>query len=71
VLLNFTTLQAGYLPMRWRLLEGMLGIAGLLTFAWSTGVLVSMAQQFQKLALLRLKRRVKARAPRARPARSP
>ena len=40
-LLNYTTLQAGYLPQRWRLLEGMLGMAGLLTFAWSTSVLFS------------------------------
>src|SRR4029434_2322571 len=42
-LLNYTTLQAGYLPVRWRLLEGMLGMAGLITFAWSTGILVSLA----------------------------
>jgi hypothetical protein len=27
------------LPPHWRLLEGMLPIAGLMTFAWSTGVL--------------------------------
>ena len=51
-LLNYTTLQAGYLPLRWRLLEGMLGIAGLLTFAWSTSVLFSLAQEFQEKALL-------------------
>jgi hypothetical protein len=69
-LLNFTTLQAGYLPTRWRLLEGMLGIAGFLTFASSTGVLVSMAQQFQELALVRLRRRVKGHAHRSRPVRS-
>jgi hypothetical protein len=42
-MLNYTTLQAGYLPLRWRLLEGMLGIAGLLTFAWSTTVLLTLA----------------------------
>ena len=51
-LLNYTTLQAGYLPLRWRLLEGMLGMAGLLTFAWSTSVLFSLAQKFQEQALL-------------------
>jgi len=42
-MLNYTTLQAGYLPQRWRLLEGMLGMAGLLTFAWSTSILFSLA----------------------------
>jgi hypothetical protein len=50
-LLNYTTLAAGYLPQRWRLLEGMLGTAGLLTFAWSTGVLFSLAQNYQEKAL--------------------
>jgi hypothetical protein len=49
--LNYTTLAAGYLPQRWRLLEGMLGTAGLLTFAWSTGVLFSLAQNYQEKAL--------------------
>jgi hypothetical protein len=56
-LLNYTTLQAGYLPQRWRLLEGMLGISGLLTFAWSTSVLFSLAQEFQEKALLAAKQR--------------
>jgi hypothetical protein len=56
-LLNYTTLQAGYLPPRWRLLEGMLGISGLLTFAWSTSVLFSLAQEFQEKALLVAKQR--------------
>ncbi len=56
-LLNYTTLQAGYLPQRWRLLEGMLGISGLLTFAWSTSVLFSLAQEFQEKALLSAKQR--------------
>ncbi len=55
-LLNYTTLQAGYLPEKWRLLEGMLGMSGLLTFAWSTSVLFSLAQEFQEAALQRLKR---------------
>jgi len=45
-LLNYTALQAGYLPIRWRLLEGMLGIAGLLSFAWSTGTLLALAAKF-------------------------
>jgi hypothetical protein len=43
-LLNYTTIEAGYLPIRWRLLEGMLAIGGLLTFAWSTSILFSVAQ---------------------------
>jgi hypothetical protein len=46
-LLNFTTLQAGYLPRRWQLLEALLGMAGLLTVAWSTGILYMLAQDFQ------------------------
>jgi len=50
-LLNFTTLQAGYLPPRWRLLEGMLGICGLLTFAWSTSILSSLAHGFMEEAI--------------------
>jgi hypothetical protein len=50
-MLNYTTLQAGYLPVRWRLLEGMLGIAGLLTFAWSTSVLLSLVPKLAEAAL--------------------
>ena len=46
-LLNYTTLQAGYLPQRWHLLEALLGMAGLLTVAWSTGILYMLAQDFQ------------------------
>ncbi len=61
-LLNYTTLQAGYLPLRWRLLEGMLGMAGLLTFAWSTSVLFSLAQKFQEQALLIAKQRREKRS---------
>src|SRR5262245_51423463 len=62
-MLNYTTLQAGYLPQRWRLLEGMLGMAGLMTFAWSTSILFSMAQQFQEKALLRRHREKNPPAP--------
>jgi hypothetical protein len=47
-LVNYCTLNSGYLPLRWRLLEGMLGMAGLLTFAWSTGVIFMLAQEFQE-----------------------
>jgi hypothetical protein len=50
-LVNYTTLGAGYLPLRWRLLEGMLGMAGLLSFAFSTSVLVAVAQHILQRAL--------------------
>jgi len=46
-MLNYTTLQAGYLPQRRHLLEPLLGMAGLLTVAWSTGILYMLAQDFQ------------------------
>jgi uncharacterized membrane protein YccC len=49
--LNYTTLQAGYLPQHWQLLEPMLGMAGLLTLAWSTGVLYMLVQDFQQRQL--------------------
>ena len=53
-LLDYTTLGCEYaLPRNWRLLEGMIAIAGLMTFAWSTGVLFSLAQQFQDRELRR------------------
>jgi hypothetical protein len=42
---NYTALGAGYLPIRWRLLEGMLGMAGLLCFAFSTSALLALAQK--------------------------
>jgi hypothetical protein len=56
-LANYTTLNSGYLPRRWRLLEGMLAMAGLLTCAWSTGVLFMLVQEFQEVQLKRLKKR--------------
>jgi multisubunit Na+/H+ antiporter MnhG subunit len=56
-LLNFTTLQAGYLPQRWRLLEALLGMAGLLTVAWSTGILYMLAQDFQNTQLRKRRRK--------------
>ena len=59
-LLNYTTLQAGYLPQHWRLLEAGLGMAGLLTLAWSTGILYMLAQDFQDSQLK--KRKLKAGA---------
>jgi|SRR5664279_115273 len=46
---EYTTVGSSLsLPLRWRLLEGMIAIAGLLAFAWSTGVLITLAQRFQE-----------------------
>ena len=45
---EYTTLGSNYnLIFRWRLLEGMISVTGLMTFAWSTGVLFNVAQDFQ------------------------
>jgi hypothetical protein len=55
-LLNYTTLQADYLPLRWHLLEALLGMTGLITFAWSTGILYVLAQDFQDAQLGKRKR---------------
>jgi hypothetical protein len=58
-LLDYTCLGSNYnLHLRWRLLEGMISMAGLLTFAWSTGVLMTLAQDFQdqQLQLIKQKR---------------
>lgn len=45
---EYTTLGSNYnLVSRWRLLEGMISVTGLLTFAWSTSVLFGIAQDFQ------------------------
>ncbi len=53
-LLDYTTLGCEYdLPANWRLLEGMIAISGLMTFAWSTGVLFALAQEFQARELQR------------------
>lgn len=50
-LLNYTTVQAGYLPQRWHLLEPLLAMAGLLTGVWSTGILYMLAKDFQDAQL--------------------
>jgi hypothetical protein len=45
---EYTTVGSNIsLPLKWRLLEGLIATAGLLTFAWSTGVLFTLAQDFQ------------------------
>jgi hypothetical protein len=47
-LMQYTTVGSSYsLPNSWRLLGGMVAMAGLLTFAWSTSVLFTIAQKFQ------------------------
>jgi hypothetical protein len=57
-LMDYTTVGSNFnLPLRWRLLEGMIAIAGLMTFAWSTGVLFTLAQGFQDRQLRRLQER--------------
>jgi voltage-gated potassium channel len=64
-LMDYTTLGSSFnLHVRWRLLEGMIAVAGLLTFAWSTGVLFTLAQEFQDQQLKLLQqRRAKRRGP--------
>ena len=45
---EYTTVGSNFnLPLHWRLLEGMIATAGLLTFAWSTGILLTLTQIFQ------------------------
>jgi voltage-gated potassium channel len=54
-LLQYTTVGSDLsLPVRWQLLAGMNSMAGLLTFAWSTSVLLTLAQRFQDAELRRL-----------------
>lgn len=68
-LMQYTTVGSGLnLPPHWRLLEGMLPIAGLMTFAWSTGVLFTLAQEFQSAQLSSIhRRRAERRSLKARP----
>jgi hypothetical protein len=62
--LNYTTLQAGYLPQHWQLLEPMLGMAGMLTLAWSSGILFMLVQDFQQKQLqVRKARRARRQTP--------
>lgn len=57
-LMDYTTLGSSYnLHLRWRLLEGMIAVAGLLTFAWSTGIMLTLAQEFQDQQMLLLKQK--------------
>ena len=59
-LMDYTTVGSEYsLPNRWRLLGGMISTAGLLTFAWPTTVLLTLAQTVQdrQLSLLSSRRK--------------
>lgn len=48
-LMQYTTVGSTlFLPMHWRLLEGMIAISGMMTFAWSTGILFALAQKALK-----------------------
>jgi hypothetical protein len=61
-LMQYTTVGSTWsLPQRLRLLDGMLPIAGLMTFAWSTGVLFTLAQEFQSTQLSVVHARIEAR----------
>lgn len=61
-LMQYTTVGSDWrLPLRWRLLDGLLPIAGLMTFAWSTGVLFALAQEFQTTQLSMMHSRRQAR----------
>jgi hypothetical protein len=45
---EYTTVGSSFhLPLNWRLLEGGISTAGVMAFAWSTGVLVTVARDFQ------------------------
>ena len=69
-LMQYTTVGSNFsLPLRWRLLDGMLPMAALMTFAWSTGVLFMLAQEFQSTQLTAVLARREAR--RARQSGSP
>lgn len=60
--MDYTTVGSDYnLPLNWRLLEGMIATAGLMGFAWSTGVILTLAQEFQEQQLgLIAKRRTRS-----------
>ena len=59
-LLQYTTVGSDLsLPDRWRLLGGMIAIAGLLTFAWSTTVLLTLVDHFQSKQLSAMKKEKK------------
>ena len=61
---EYTTVGSRYnLPQHWRLLAGMIATAGLLAFAWSTGVLIALAQTFQNQQMELFKMRHHKKSP--------
>lgn len=55
--LQYTTVGSSLdLPQNWRLLGGMIATAGLIGFAWSTAVLMTLAQEFQDQQMQRFQR---------------
>jgi hypothetical protein len=68
-LLDYTCLGSNYnLKQNWRLLEGGISMAGLLTFAWSTGVLMTLAQDFQDTQMQLIKQKRAKHHPKPSPA---
>jgi hypothetical protein len=58
VVMQYTTVGSEYtLPLHWRLLGGLVAMTGLLCFAWSTGVLFTLAQGFQDRQIAARQRR--------------
>jgi hypothetical protein len=61
---EYTTVGSKYgLPQNMRLLEGMIAVTGLLAFAWSTGVLFTLAKEFQDQWINVFKRHSKKEVP--------
>lgn len=47
-LMTYTTLGSQFVvPLDWRVFQGLLAMTGLMTFAWSTAVLATVARVFQ------------------------
>jgi hypothetical protein len=70
-LLEYTTIGSGLaVPLDWRVLEGLTAIAGVLTFAWSTSVLLTLERKVQGWRSLVLRRRREERRHGSRPAAS-
>lgn len=69
-LTQYTTVGSSVsLPPRWQLFDGMLPISGLMTFAWSTGVLFALAERFQGAQLAAIHARRKTGRARHEPSR--
>ena len=61
---EYTTVGSDFsLPQHWRLLEVMIATAGLLTFAWSTRILLTLAQDFHEQQMKWLKQSGQTESP--------